>query len=322
MIVERAVIDYFKDIRFCNWRPRLCRGAMAGLFLRDGSQRAITMRNIFYTLACLIVLLASPLASRTALADAPAAANPPKENPAFKQLTDAGGRIEFLGNDLGVDGWIVLDKVGKYQAVLYTTPSGAIVQGTLFGQDGKALTPGQIAAFKARSNGSQSAVPGAEKGFGSKAEQLYALLEHAHWVRLGAANAPYLYLVLNPACPHCQDLWKKLQPAVKAGTLQVRIVPFGSDPVNVGPGNALLSVDNPAEAWQGYVEGTPGALGKDKEKPAGAEKFKDNTLLCKRWIQTKMPFVMYRKLADGTLNAIVGEPENVMLVQADLMKSN
>jgi hypothetical protein len=280
------------------------------------------MKNIFVLLACLL-FLAAPLPARAdGRADAKTQSHDANDIPVFKSLLATGGRMEFLGTEQGVDGWIFLDEKRKRDVELYVLPGGAIIQGILFGPDGRAVTPAQVAAFRARTNGAQGAIPGAERGTGTKAEQLYALLEHSNWLRMGATNAPYLYMVFNPTCPDCQDLWKKLAPSVKEGKLQVRLVPFGSDPVNVGPGGALMSVDNPMQAWQDFVAGNKEALGKDKIKPEGAKKFEENTKLCKVWVQVKMPFVLYRKLSDGALNAIVGEPDNVMLVEADLMKSN
>ncbi len=254
---------------------------------------------------------------------APAAkASSPADNPAFKKFLDEGGRIEFIGHAYGVDGWLLIHKDNKFTTI-YTTADGGFIKGGLFDQQGQPVTAQQIAAFRARMNGAQGAVPGAEKGNGSKAEAVYARVEKANWVRVGSKDAPYLYMFINVGCPHCQELWKKLQPSVKAGTLQLRIVPFGEKPENREGGAALLSVDKPGEAWQDYMDGKQDALAKEKIRGDALKEIDENTKLVQATeIPGPLPFTIYRKLTDGQVTAIVGEPDNIMVVQADLMKND
>jgi thiol:disulfide interchange protein DsbG len=275
------------------------------------------MKNILLCLAFGLLLTAG-----IATAAAPEKPAAPRDNPAFRQFQDDGGKMEFLGNNLGVDGWALIDKDGKVVTAIYVTPEGALIKGWLFDPEGNALTPRQLAAYKARINGSQAALPGAEKGQSSKAENFYAQVERAAWVRTGNKDAPYLYMFINVNCGHCQELWKKLKPAVSAGTLQVRLVPFGEADANREGGAALLSVDNPGEAWQKFIEGKADALSKDKARRGAIEKIDANSKLAKEWKLPDVPFTVYRKLTDGVVTAIVGQPENVMMVQADLIRNN
>lgn len=245
----------------------------------------------------------------------------PQENPAFKKFIDEGGRMEFLGNMYGVDGWLLIQKDDKISTI-YVTPEGGLIRGGLFDPAGMPVTAQQITAYKARMNGAQGAVPGAEKGGASKAETVYAQVEKSNWVRAGSKDAPYMYMFMNVACDHCQDFWKKLQPSVKAGTLQLRLIPFGREVANREGGAALLSADRPADAWQQFIDGKREALAKDKIKGDALERVDANTRLVRTAeIPGPLPFTIYRKLTDGTVTAIVGEPDNIMVVQADLMKN-
>lgn len=275
------------------------------------------MKKFLLCLGVGLLLAAGP--APAAAQERPAA---PRDNPAFRQFQDEGGKMEFLGNNLGVDGWALIDKDGKVVTAIYVTPQGALIKGWLFDPEGNAMTPKQLVAYKARINGSQAALPGAEKGQSSKAENFYAQVERAAWVRVGKADAPYLYMFINVNCGHCQELWKKFRPAVSAGTLQIRLIPFGSEESNRDGGAALLSVDNPGEAWQKYIEGKTDALSKDKARKGAAEKIEANSKLFREWGLPEVPFTIYRKLTDGVVTAIVGQPENIMVVQADLMKNN
>jgi thiol:disulfide interchange protein DsbG len=246
----------------------------------------------------------------------------PADNPAFKKFLDEGGRMEFLGNAYGLDGWLLIHKDNKLTTI-YTTPEGGLLKGGLFDPSGQPVTSQQIQAYQARMNGAQGAVPGAEKGGASKAETVYARIEKANWVRVGSKDAPYLYIFINVGCPPCQDLWKKLQPSVKSGSLQVRIIPFGEKPENRMAGAALLSADKPGDAWQEFIDGKPDALGKDKVRGDALKAIDaNNELVEKTNIPAPYPFTIYRKLTDGTITAIAGLPDNIMVVQADLMKNN
>jgi thiol:disulfide interchange protein DsbG len=246
---------------------------------------------------------------------------PPRENPAFKKFQDEGGKIEFLGRAMDLDGWVLVDRDGKVVTAIYVSPSGALIKGWLFDQEGRALTPQQIAAFQARINGSQASLPGAEKGLSSKAENFYAAVERSAWVRVGSKDAPYIYVFINISCEHCQALWKKLIPAVDSGRLQVRLVPFGWEEMNREGGAALLSAPNPQLAWQKYIDGDKSFLSKDKIAKGALDRLEVNNTLARKWKVPDVPFTIYKKLSDGVVTAIVGLPDNLLVLQADLIKN-
>ena len=252
------------------------------------------------------------------LVSAPAFAQESLRSPALKQYEDAGGTVDFIGSDHGLDGWIVKNPKGGVQTV-YTTQDGAMVAGMLFFSDGTSETAKQLEAYHKRTTGSQEAAPGAENS-SSKSEKLYAETEKPGWVGLGSSAAPYIYIFMNVNCDHCQDFWKDLESTVKADKLQVRLVPYGSAPENRDGGAALLSVENPQEAWGSYVAGDHTALSKDKAKDGSYQKIDANTAMVNRWKLSGPPFSLYRSPGDGTLTAIVGRPENAMLLLSEFLK--
>ncbi len=237
----------------------------------------------------------------------------------LKVFEDAGGKVDFIGASHGLDGWIITNPEGKVQTV-YTTQDGALVSGMMFSPDGKLETDKQLDSYHKRTTGDQSAAPGAQDSTSSKSEKLYAETEKAGWVALGKSDAPYLYIFMNVNCDHCQAFWKDLASSVKDGKLQVRLVPYGEVAENRDGGAALLSADNPEDAWNAYVAGDKAALGKDKIKQENYQKMDANTEMVKNWKLAGPPFSLYRRPSDGILTAIVGRPENVMLLLAEFIK--
>lgn len=239
----------------------------------------------------------------------------------LKRMEDAGAKIDFLGHEYGVDGWRISPKEGN-ASYAYTTPEGGVLLGILLDSKGGSVTNRQLKAMKSIREGSQKALPGAEKSSSAsiRAERLYAEVEKSGWTAAGDITAPYLYLFVNTLCDHCQRLWENLQPSIRSGQLQVRIVPFGRVEENRITGAALLSVDDPAAAWNAYLRGETAALGKDKIKSGMIDKVDANTDLFGTWGMQGPPFTIYRRPADGQIMVVPGVPENIMVVLADLLK--
>jgi protein-disulfide isomerase len=269
-------------------------------------------RTLFKSLAVAAFLLAA-----TGLA----CAQETLRSPALKQFEAAGGSVDFIGSAHGLDGWVVKDDKGVVKTTVYTTQDGAMVAaGMLFSADGATNeTTQQLQAYHQRISGAQTAAPGADAS-SSKSEKLYAQAEKAGWVALGNSSAPYIYMFMNVSCDHCQDFWKELYGAVEGGKLQVRLVPYGKTDINRDGGAALLSSDNPLKSWTDYVSGDKTALGKDKAKDDGYHKIDANTALVADWKLPGPPFTLYRRPADGVLTAVVGRPENAMLLLAEFIK--
>ena len=293
---------------------------LTSLWLNIREQGSEGMKGLAGILIAVALLFASaPLrADETAPAAVPSEATLP---PAIQKMKDRGGTVYFLGHSYGVDGWrITKDNDETKSMYVYVTPEGGVLMGILLRPDGTNETGAQIEALRAKMGGGQAAVPGADKSSALKTERLYAEIEKAGWVRAGDDKAPYIYVFMNTLCDHCQEFWKELQDPIKSGKLQVRLVPFGQVEDNRLSGAALLSVDNPAAAWDAFIGGDKSALSKDKIKDGMLARIDANTALFRDWKLQGPPFTLYRKPSDGTLAAMVGKPDNTLLLLADVMK--
>jgi hypothetical protein len=253
------------------------------------------------------------------------AAGPQNElrHPELEKFKTDGGEVEFIGHAFGLDGWL-LTRQDLPPRTAYTTAEGGLVLGQLVNRDGEVETMSQLHALKAKMEGSQEAMPGAEepKSTASKAERFYAMLERrAAWVQAGKEDAPYLYMMMNVNCDHCQEYWKALQPAVKEGKLQVRLVPFGAQPANRDGGAALLSSSDPGTAWSDYINGNKEALASSKIVDGAIAAIAANSKLLGDFNVPQAPFTIYRRPDDGKLTVIAGKPGNMLLLQAELARN-
>lgn len=279
---------------------------------------------------CLAAALSQPFSAlaqkaQTAQKPVPAASAPQNElrHPELEKFKNDGGEVEFIGHAYGLDGWLLTRK-DLPPRTAYTTAEGGLVLGQLVNRDGAVETMSQLHALKAKMEGSQEALPGAEepKSTASKSERFYALLERrAAWAQAGSNDAPYLYMMMNVNCDHCKEYWKQLEPAVKQGKLQVRLVPFGQAPANRDGGAALLSSADPGAAWSEYIGGKADALAASKIVDGALAAVAANTKLVAEFNVTHTPFTIYRRPDDGKLTVIAGKPANLMLLQAELAKN-
>ena len=240
------------------------------------------------------------------------------EHVVLQDFEKAGGKVDFLGNSYGLDGWLVVNPEGRVQYV-YTNKEGALVIGMMFAPDGEMETLNQIKAYKARAEGSQSAIPGAEKST-SKAEKIYAAIEKANWITIGDKSTPYIYVFLNTTCEHCHKLWNMLSGAVKNKQIHIRFIPFGFSDDNKDGGAALLSSNEPYKTWEDYIAGNKSVLDKKNATKLNYARIEANNKIAKELALPVVPFTAYRKVSDGSVTAIAGVPENPMLLLADLQK--
>ena len=276
------------------------------------------MRNLINRHKRLAALWAVALVFVLALSPAFAADAPVGMQPELKKFQDQGGTVDFMGHDLGVDGWLIMTPEGQ-RKYAYTTPEGGLIMGILVDQEGKIRTAEQIKAVQAKQAGQQISMPGAEKSTVSKSERFYAEVEKSGWVALGSSDAPYIYMFMNVTCDHCQAFWNDLRPYVLSGTLQVRFIPFGQKGPNRKAGAALLSVDNPMAAWEAYLKGDTKLLGDDKIADGKMLRLDANTALFRDWKLGGPPLTVYRRPADGKIMILTGRPQNTMLLLADML---
>lgn len=238
----------------------------------------------------------------------------------------AGGKVDFLGHRLGFDAWAIHDTKGGVQFA-YTTPEGGMVApGYLFDEKGQQVTFEVIQEFKNRQKGNdQSASVKTEdlaKTNAPKAEQMYAKVEAATYIPMGRADAPYMYVFVNPTCDHCHYFWNDLEPQINDGTLQVRLVPFGKSDANRAAA-ALMFSDKTAGAdlWIKSAKGDKKAYETTKTiDKAYYDALDANNALAEEMKIPTVPFSVYRSPANGEIKVLPGRPKNTMLLLADFVK--
>jgi len=213
------------------WTPRERRGCRSALYLA-------------------LALLVAPLAGLTDEAPAAAAANPPGAgglafNPADPAdalvMTQTAGMFALaqrFAAPLGLRGYLLTSELGQ-PVVLYTDPAGShLILGALLTANGENVALPVLNDYL-----DQHLLP-----------SLYRDLSTATYIHQGSAQAPLIYVLFDPACPHCARLYQDLAPRVAANEVAVRWVPVNS--LGQGEGNARLA----AAALQGQGEAALAAV--------------------------------------------------------------
>lgn len=77
-----------------------------------------------------------------------------------------------------------------------------------------------------------------------------------HLVQQGQDGAPLIYAFVDPNCIYCHVFYERAKPLIKAGKLQVKLALVGFlKPSSMGRAAAILSADDPAQAWTKNEEG-------------------------------------------------------------------
>jgi hypothetical protein len=243
----------------------------------------------------------------------------------LQELEDKGYSIAYLGDDFGLDGWVIVSEEGQAQYG-YSNSEGAFVLGMLFDPEAQLHTAKQLQAYRdLRREGGQAALNLSDRVQQSAApvsEKIYADVERAKWFSAGKADAPYIYTFINPTCDHCHDFWTAhMKALVDQGALQIRFIPFGSTDANRDQSAVLLSSENSEALWRKFAAGDQAALAKTGDIPEGLYQAVDfNTEVFKKWDLPILPFTIYRAPVDGEIKVIAGVPENSMMLLADFVR--
>ena len=261
--------------------------------------------------------------------------------PGLKKFAkDKNAKLHDLGKRHGLQGWAI-EINGRIQ-IAYTSPEGGTVFGILISPDGKIESNNQLRALEGKLGDVMAGPKETEKAKEiladteenriatekaaekekrgkSKAEQFYADVEKANWFALGKHDAPYIYVLMNPTCIHCLEYWEKVKTTVDAGSLQLRIIPFGRSPDNRVSSAAILSHEDPAEAWKQFTLGNQHVIAEENIVDGAYEKVDSNSTLWINWKLPTPPFTVYRSPNDGKIKVISGKPENFLLLLSEFV---
>jgi thiol:disulfide interchange protein DsbG len=233
---------------------------------------------------------------------------PQLDLPVDKLMTLASGQVKELGETHGLRG-LYLRNGGEFQ-VLYVTPDGrATIAGVMWDATGKNLTREQVSKI----DGAIPTVVVDKDGVKSveAAARGDALLsvEHTTFGLAGDPAAPRVWMIIDPYCSYSVRAFDALRPYVKAGRIQLAVVPisildYEDNGQSTHAAQSLLSQkpDQMVEAWdhQNF------RLEPSESAPALLEK---NNRSAEEIGLRGTPTLVWRK-ADGSAGEIDGIPKN------------
>jgi hypothetical protein len=272
-----------------------------------------------YVIMCLAALLTVSAAGSAFAAGA--AVPDPMTNGALASIIKEGGKVFYLGNDHGLNGWFAVEN-GLVQ-ILYQTPDNkGVVAGSMFGPDNDKITPTQVAKLLKDNKEVADMVEAAKKANEAPAatslgERLTHDLTSASTVVVGKASSPELLMVMDTINPHVQATWKALRDRVIKGDLHIRMIPVG-DPGsdNERAAAIFLASADPLAVWDKYVVGDHGQLTGAPSEDA-LKHIRANHVVIDNWNVPLTPYLVYRG-KDGKVKILQGEPENAPALLADM----
>ncbi len=247
----------------------------------------------------------------------------------LQNLAAEGAQVRYLGKHQGLDGWITI-KRGQEQ-YFYVTPDGkGIVMGLLFDDSGTLLTAQQVQDLQGQGDelldmlaeddrpaSRMSEVGKADnKELRTPSEKLYASVTDSNWVGFGNNKAPFIYVFVDPNCPHCKSLLNDLkQPYIDTGKLQVRLIPVGFSEEAVTKAAFLLAAPNAEERWYAHASGDKTAL--PAKKGINTQAVQMNLGLVQAWKFDATPITIYRD-ATGQVKIMRGRANDIHALFADV----
>jgi thiol:disulfide interchange protein DsbG len=136
-----------------------------------------------------------------------------------------------------------------------------------------------------------------------------AVTKRAAGFETGPKDGKTVYVLFDPQCPHCGDLWeaaKPLRDKVRMVWVPVRLL----GPRSRGQGAALLAASDPLQAMDEHEKGRR-ADGKGIEAPTGLDasfyqKMTENTQLFVDLGQGSVPLMVWRQPLSGKTLMVTG----------------
>lgn len=250
----------------------------------------------------------------------------------LQRLVADGAQVRYLGQTNGLDGWVTI-RQGQEQYFYVTPDKRNFIMGLLFNDEGRLLTLDQVQTLRQKEGDTldllaEEQLPArprldeAERQADSDfkietpAEQLYRDVEQSNWVSLGNSQAPFIYTIIDPQCPHCHAFVNDLKADfIEAGRLQLRMVPIGVREETRAQAAFLLAAPNPEEIWFRHLAGDETAL------PAKAginqQGVQHNLSIIENWRLDVTPITIYRDSA-GVVKIIRGRAQNPEVIMQEI----
>jgi thiol:disulfide interchange protein DsbG len=148
-------------------------------------------------------------------------------------------------------------------------------------------------------------------------ERLLLDLQDARGVDVGDSQAPLLYMIMDPNCPHCQATWRLLRDAVLKKAIRIRLIPIGMNDEDERASAQLLRSKDPLDAWDKYVAGDKSQLAGTAD-PKIINDVRSNHAMVDSWSITETPYMAYRSAKSGEMKIIAGEPAHADSLVSDV----
>lgn len=224
-------------------------------------------------------------------------------------LTASGARIVQTFNSVSGLKALVADN-GKERRLFYASPDGkSLIVGTVFDAKGVNVTSADLARAGLVPAGAAAPAPNALPG--AIRELPSALWDRAtklRWFEEGKGDN-VMYVIFDPNCPYCRQLWSALRPAVQSGKVRVRWLPVAilADS-SKGLAAALYASKAPAESMQQLANHMLSPVAPTRENSLATAY---NLLLLRDVGFTSVPTILFRRA--GKSLAMTGEPDQSQL---------
>lgn len=112
---------------------------------------------------------------------------------------------------------IVADN-GSERRLFYVTPDGqSLISGMVFDLDGQNITSEDMARFNVRDVGGSQVLSDAQL------DELWSRAGELQYISEGTGRP--VYVVFDPNCPYCHQLWRSLREVAASGNVEVRWIP-------------------------------------------------------------------------------------------------
>ena len=232
--------------------------------------------------------------------------------PALQRISSAGAHLTDLGTRHGLRA--VFARNGKSFQVFYITPDGqGAVGGVMWDYAGHNITREQVSAISGViptvtiGPVAPTAGPPGPRIAGASAIQA---VSHTTYGLTGAANAPRLWMFIDPLCSFSIRAMEQLRPFIAAGKVQVAVIPLTLlDYEDKGQSTTAAKVmlsrgpDHMVDAWTGNaLTGEPDA--------ASSATLQANMAI-QEALQVRGTPTFFWSKADGSIGQSVGMPPDL-----------
>lgn len=150
----------------------------------------------------------------------------------------------------------------------------------------------------------------------SPSNMLMDELAAAPSVGLGQTSAALVYAFVDPNCPHCKRFLREMEPYIKAGQVQLRLLPVGFNDQSLKQSAFLLAAADGGERLLKIAKTEVNDIPIDNT--VNTDAVTSNVQILQRWNMMATPMVIYRNSAQE-VKIVKGRPVDMPAMVRDLL---